>query len=765
MRERIIGVWFVLSLVIPAAVHSQDTTDGIIWYPPILLSDSTSNGYSPRIALSGDDTVHVTWEWGGMRVPYARSINGGRSFEPTRELLPDTALSPNPTEHPFVTASGSTVCVYFLISDPPFPHGSLVHMFRSTDGGATFASVRDISPHRSGEITWGTSLGDTIALIYPPFDSTDPFRKILRSTDGGLTWGQAAADLDWDARIALSPGSLHRVEHVAVGGVLEVEYRRSRDLGDTWDVDTMLSRNDGIPSDIPNLAAYQGKCGTELLVAWRDLEYGWSGFTGASIISREGLANGDTWLPEYLLTPSPTGTEPRVALHKSVRAVSWWNEVPNLELVFDGMVRASTSSFLNLGPPKNLAPTDGHGNAPVMIVASSHAIHVVVEGHLGGTLDTFGVFYLRGEFIPSNSGFVLSTGAVSFDTTEINSSRIDSVSVANSGSDVLVIGTASSDNENFCVLPSSASVPPGGNAVFRVIYAPKSFGPQTGKIVFYHNGDGSPDCFATSGVSKWNSVTVSYPGGWNLVSVPLYPGLHQTLPALYTYAGSYTPEDSLVFGVGYWARPASQVIYTGAKVIDSAEIPVSAGWNMIGSLSIAVAVSQITSPSPGLTISPIYEYSGTAYVEADTLHPGSGYWVRTNQAGILTLSSHSNRPKVRFAALTGTEKPPPPPGEGEVSQKSAWPKSVMLLQNYPNPFNPTTKIKYALPRPSDVSLKIYDLFGREITILVNEKEPAGEHEVEWNAESYPSGIYYAHLAATEGLGGSSVQTMKLLLLK
>ena len=88
-----------------------------------------------------------------------------------------------------------------------------------------------------------------------------------------------------------------------------------------------------------------------------------------------------------------------------------------------------------------------------------------------------------------------------------------------------------------------------------------------------------------------------------------------------------------------------------------------------------------------------------------------------------------------------------------------------LDQNYPNPFNPTTKIKYSIPSVGaslikPVRIKIYDILGDEIATLVNEEKPAGKYEVEFDASSLPSGIYYYQL-----ISGSFVQTKKIILIK
>lgn len=70
-----------------------------------------------------------------------------------------------------------------------------------------------------------------------------------------------------------------------------------------------------------------------------------------------------------------------------------------------------------------------------------------------------------------------------------------------------------------------------------------------------------------------------------------------------------------------------------------------------------------------------------------------------------------------------------------------------LSQNFPNPFNPTTKIKFVIPslpsgKSSFVTLKVYDIFGSEVTTLINEEKPAGEYEVEFNGSQLSSGIYF-----------------------
>ena len=88
------------------------------------------------------------------------------------------------------------------------------------------------------------------------------------------------------------------------------------------------------------------------------------------------------------------------------------------------------------------------------------------------------------------------------------------------------------------------------------------------------------------------------------------------------------------------------------------------------------------------------------------------------------------------------------------------PTSYFLEQNYPNPFNPSTNIKYSVPQISKVQIKIFDILGNEIEMLVNEEKPAGTYEVIWNADGISSGVYFYQLRA-----GSFIETKKMILMK
>ena len=88
------------------------------------------------------------------------------------------------------------------------------------------------------------------------------------------------------------------------------------------------------------------------------------------------------------------------------------------------------------------------------------------------------------------------------------------------------------------------------------------------------------------------------------------------------------------------------------------------------------------------------------------------------------------------------------------------PSQAMLEQNYPNPFNPKTGVRFQVSGVSDVKITVYDLLGREVAVLVNERKPAGSYEVSFDGSGLASGVYFYRLNA-----GAFVQSKRMILIK
>jgi hypothetical protein len=115
---------------------------------------------------------------------------------------------------------------------------------------------------------------------------------------------------------------------------------------------------------------------------------------------------------------------------------------------------------------------------------------------------------------------------------------------------------------------------------------------------------------------------------------------------------------------------------------------------------------------------------------------------------------------------------------GNLSEQRKIPETFELEQNYPNPFNPSTVIRYSIPTStgrdvamrsdrdgklsavSDVRLVVYDILGREVKVLVDEKKPAGSYDVRFDGSGLSSGVYFYVLVAPD-----LIQTRKLILLR
>ena len=96
----------------------------------------------------------------------------------------------------------------------------------------------------------------------------------------------------------------------------------------------------------------------------------------------------------------------------------------------------------------------------------------------------------------------------------------------------------------------------------------------------------------------------------------------------------------------------------------------------------------------------------------------------------------------------------------DAEENNQEPVSFRLYQNYPNPFNPTTVIKYQVPHSGLVSLKVFDVLGREVATLVDEEKEAGDYLVDFNAGMLPSGVYFYRLTTA-----NSSATNKMLLVR
>ncbi len=366
------------------------------------------------------------------------------------------------------------------------------------------------------------------------------------------------------------------------------------------------------------------------------------------------------------------------------------------------------------------------------------------------------------------AAFALSSNELSFEATSITCEHQMSVSVTDAGAGDLIISSVISDDADFTVSPSSASIRSGDSVQFNVVFSPLSAGAKSGNIIFTHNLPGSHDTLKVFGMGVGTGSAVSiirvYGSGWQLVSQPLSTICPVIAHAL-EYDLEYQSTDTLRFGKGYWEKLTDpEIAYVGFPVATET-LSVEPKWNLIGSISWPVAVKEIRCKPPRMKTSAFFGYDGSGYYTADTIFPGRGYWVRVRKAGELVLdTSKHSRPgeSDRIKIIPDGETPPPPPDRvvNSADAPSGLPRTYALSQNYPNPFNPSTIFTYQVPARGRVTLRIYNLLGQEIATLVDGFQEAGYKSVAWNSGGIASGVYLYCLTA-----GNFVQTRKLVLLK
>ena len=136
----------------------------------------------------------------------------------------------------------------------------------------------------------------------------------------------------------------------------------------------------------------------------------------------------------------------------------------------------------------------------------------------------------------------------------------------------------------------------------------------------------------------------------------------------------------------------------------------------------------------------------------DSAWPGSGEYIGNGRLTIKDTSGVIDSFQIDisyYATITITG-----------DEEELLPQSFELYQNYPNPFNPQTQITYSVPKATDVTIKIYDVLGREIAVLVNERKQPGEYKATWNAEGLSSGVYFYRIVA-----GEFVETKKMVIIR
>lgn len=397
----------------------------------------------------------------------------------------------------------------------------------------------------------------------------------------------------------------------------------------------------------------------------------------------------------------------------------------------------------------------------------------------------------------------------------------------------------------------------GSSAIYKYYISARTLGGEVQKSL-PKNAPTELLSFTVGSTANITTIT-----GWNLMSIPveasenskeaLFPN---SSSYAYGYNGNYFIKNNLELGKGFWLKFVAPLTHNLAgQIISSVSIPVSNGWNLIGSLNSTIPVSSIITTPPNIIMTPFFHFSN-GYYATTNLEKGKGYWVKVSQDGLFQLNTTFSKYDIQYQydfegydklKITdvrgkttylyfggnldaGYELPPIPPAEifdirfitnfnisnsvdlikmqsvesplaleffsnrnsslkisdpisGELlsnmyngdklkldnnnafgiqTEYSLGDISFQLYQNFPNPFNPATNIKFQIPEASKVSLKVFDILGREIATLVNAKHEPGEYNYQFSISNFQltSGVYFYTLTAN-----NQSKTMRMLFLK
>lgn len=242
-----------------------------------------------------------------------------------------------------------------------------------------------------------------------------------------------------------------------------------------------------------------------------------------------------------------------------------------------------------------------------------------------------------------------------------------------------------------------------------------------------------------------------------------------------------TKGDTLVAGAGgngfLWYAPSGAADWTGVLVapLQGLELLVTSMVEFRGALVVGSTYGIYRSTDNGANWVPMPSGIPAARpvlltVARDTLvaatqsaatrfstSPDGISWTYVEQT-IFSYAQAFHNTKLYAARLDGLWYKPFVPTS--VDKPETVPASIRLDQNYPNPFNPSTNIGFMVQGSGFVSLKVFDLLGREVVTLVNDERPAGSHTVSFNASGLASGVYYYRLASN-----SAVRTRQMIFMK
>jgi len=295
---------------------------------------------------------------------------------------------------------------------------------------------------------------------------------------------------------------------------------------------------------------------------------------------------------------------------------------------------------------------------------------------------------------------VIDADHIDFGEVMDGQSRAEILYLYNTGEAILEVDTMFCLGSNFSVQPSEAQVESGGSYGINVMFAPDDEIQFQGELVILCN---DPDV---------DTLSINLTG----VGTQQMPVIHSSDTLL--YFGEVVPSLTVNREITFYNM--------GMLNCEIREI------NIIGQGGFSSAFSDAIILPGDSVIAEFQFYTDDAISEAIAIAS-----VYTTASGTFDIDLYAG-PINPVAAF----------------ETSELPSDCSMAQNYPNPFNPSTTIRYGLPKISDVSLCIYDIFGREVLTIIHESQSAGWYTQQWNGinnsgNAVSTGMYFARLQAGE----------------
>jgi len=373
-------------------------------------------------------------------------------------------------------------------------------------------------------------------------------------------------------------------------------------------------------------------------------------------------------------------------------------------------------------------------------------------------------------FVDSLTGTVVGANGTILHTTNEGTAWVPQ----SSGTTAFLYGVSFSDANNGTVVGSSGTILHTTNGGANWINQSSGTDLDLHSVSFTNVNVGT----AVGGAAVDSGIVIRTENGgitWNRQRIP-------TTPSLW---GVSFVDDTNGGAVGFFS-PGGTIIHTTDSGLDWAGQSAGPYTDWLYSIhfvtrSAGMAVGEfatvIKTTNGGATWTnlspPFTHYSGVSLMDTNNAlvvgylgiirtTDGGTTWTSENTGGNISLKGVCTTDLFHATAVgpSGIILHTSNGGITSVRENSSLPKTYELFQNYPNPFNPSTTISFNVPLKSFVSLKIFDVLGKEVVTIISQELPAGSYSRTWYAQSLPSGLYFYRLQA-----GSFTGIRKLVLVK